>query len=86
MLNRIVPLLFTLLLSTAATAQPWQIDSLSEQASVSLMTCGPGKALYASFGHSAIRIKDPAQQYDYVFNYGTFNFQYAQLCLEVYAG
>lgn len=86
MLNRIVPLLFTLLLSTAATAQPWQIDSLSEQASVSLMTCGPGKALYASFGHSAIRIKDPAQQYDYVFNYGTFNFNTPNFALKFMRG
>jgi hypothetical protein len=47
---------------------------LSEKASVSLITCGPGEALYEAFGHSAIRISDPAQGLDAVFNYGVFDF------------
>ena len=47
---------------------------LSSKSSVSLLTCGPGEALYEAFGHSAIRIQDPVQGLDVVFNYGVFDF------------
>jgi hypothetical protein len=40
---------------------------------VSVLTCAPGKAVYAKFGHTAIRINDN-QGLDLVFNYGVFNF------------
>lgn len=46
---------------------------LTPEAKISLLTCGPGSELYSTFGHSAIRIKDPAYG-DIVFNYGTFSF------------
>jgi len=48
---------------------------LSEQASISLMTCGPGAELYSIFGHSALLIYDPVNQIDKIYNYGTFNFE-----------
>ncbi len=48
--------------------------TLSEKAEISILTCSPGTELYSLFGHTAIRIHDPAQQYDEVFNYGTFDF------------
>lgn len=41
---------------------------------ISLLTCEPGDELYMAFGHSAIRVLDPIRRTDYVFNYGTFNF------------
>jgi len=41
---------------------------------VSLLTCSPGEELYSIFGHSAIRIVDSNNVVDYVFNYGTFDF------------
>lgn len=41
---------------------------------VSLLTIGTGDDLYATFGHSAVRIVDSSTGGDYVFNYGTFNF------------
>lgn len=47
---------------------------LSEKSEVSLLTCSPGEELYSLFGHSALRFKDPVNQIDLVFNYGTFNF------------
>ena len=47
---------------------------LSEYAEISLLTCENGTELYNSYGHSAIRIKDPINQIDMVFNYGTFDF------------
>ena len=41
---------------------------------VSLLTCTPGEELYSTFGHSALRIVDSSSVTDYVYNYGTFNF------------
>ncbi len=41
---------------------------------ISLLTCSPGQALYSKFGHSAIRVTDPANQTDIVYNYGLFDF------------
>ena len=46
----------------------------SETAQVSVLTCGSGSELFESFGHTAIRICDTAQNRDIVFNYGVFDF------------
>ncbi|UMB60911.1 DUF4105 domain-containing protein [Lutibacter sp. A80] len=48
--------------------------NLSEKATISVVTCGPGSELYASFGHSAFRVFDPINKIDKIYNYGTFNF------------
>ncbi|MBL7860136.1 MAG: DUF4105 domain-containing protein [Cyclobacteriaceae bacterium] len=48
---------------------------LSEEAEISVITCGPDpNEVYSAFGHSAFRVRDPAQGIDYAFNYGVFNF------------
>jgi Domain of unknown function (DUF4105) len=48
---------------------------LSPQAEISIITCGPDRnELYAAFGHSAIRVWDPAHGLDDAFNYGVFDF------------
>ena len=47
---------------------------LSGKAEISILTCDPGKELYSSFGHTAIRIIDPVLGFDKVYNYGTFDF------------
>jgi hypothetical protein len=65
-------LLFIALLFTIASTTNGQY--LSESSTISLLTGSPGAELYSTFGHSGIRIKDPAQNIDIVFNYGTFNF------------
>ncbi len=41
---------------------------------ISLLTCTPGEELYSTFGHTAIRITDSSSLTDYVYNFGTFNF------------
>ena len=46
----------------------------SEKARISVLTCGGGSELFESFGHTAIRICDTAQNIDIVFNYGIFDF------------
>ena len=47
---------------------------LSDQAKVSIITCGSGDQLYSIFGHTGLRITDPVHQLDIVYNYGTFDF------------
>jgi hypothetical protein len=52
-------------------AQPVQY---SDSVEVSLLTCEPGDAVYARFGHSALRIRDH-QGRDMSYNYGIFDFR-----------
>jgi len=47
---------------------------LTDKATISLITCGPGNDLYATFGHSALHVSDPVSGIDKVYNYGTFDF------------
>jgi len=72
-------LYFFLILITLQTAnaqeRPQLPDHLSDNAQVSLLTIYPGEELYATFGHSAIRIVDAEHQLDRVYNYGTFSFE-----------
>lgn len=51
-----------------------QAKDLSPQSIVSIITCDPGQELYSIYGHSAIRIQDPLNDLDLVYNYGTFDF------------
>ena len=46
---------------------------LSVYSEVSVLTAGPGNELFETFGHSAIRVKDPVLKMDYVFNYGVMD-------------
>ena len=63
-----------LLLVLCATSLQAQQMPLSDGATASVLTCGPGNDFYTTFGHSAIRITDTASGIDRVYNYGTFNF------------
>ena len=64
--------LMVLVLSLSAMAD---VIRLSDSAVISLMTCTPGDEVYSKYGHSAIRVLDPANGIDVTFNYGIFNFQ-----------
>ncbi|MBI9067179.1 MAG: DUF4105 domain-containing protein [Salinivirgaceae bacterium] len=59
---------------------------LSDDAYITLLTCDPGAPLYATFGHSALCITDPHQGIDWVFNYGTFNFNTPNFYLKFASG
>lgn len=61
-----------LLLSTIGFSQN---PKLSPNTEVSVFTCGRGEELYSTFGHTALRIKDPINQLDVVYNYGYFDFR-----------
>jgi hypothetical protein len=64
-------LLFLFLLPAVCEAQ---VD-LSDRATISVITCGPGPVLYTAFGHSAFRVFDPLNGIDQVYNYGVFDFR-----------
>lgn len=66
-------LVFFLFFWSAARAQ--QVPVLSDQARISVITCGPWQGeLYSAFGHSAIRVADPVNMIDDAYNYGVFDF------------
>jgi len=60
------------LVSLSVWAKPAKLSQTSE---ISLLTCSPGDELYSVFGHSALRVFDPEQGIDSVYNYGTFDFE-----------
>ncbi|MFV0522336.1 MAG: DUF4105 domain-containing protein [Mangrovibacterium sp.] len=66
-------LLLVLLFSTALPSQA-RINSLSDEAEISLITCDVHTEVYAMYGHSAIRVRDVSKNMDIVFNYGLFSF------------
>lgn len=52
-----------------------QNPKLTENTQISVFTCGKGEELYSTFGHTALRIQDPINELDVVYNYGTFDFR-----------
>jgi len=48
---------------------------LSKDAKISVLTCGLGNETYSYFGHTAIRVADPGNNIDVVYNYGAFDFR-----------
>ena len=61
-------LLFSLIKGTDAQA-------LSPEAEISLLTSAPYEAeVFTVYGHAALRVSDPGQKIDVVFNYGMFSF------------
>ena len=76
-MRKLFIILAATLLGLAANAQEVtvaQVPQLTDQAMVSVLTCGPGNEFYTTFGHSAIHICDTSVGVDVVYNYGTFNF------------
>ncbi|MDP5170449.1 MAG: DUF4105 domain-containing protein [Bacteroidia bacterium] len=65
---------FSLVLFSLLFCLPAFSQRLSSMAEISLLTVAPGSELYSAFGHSAIRVHDPATGVDEVYNYGTFDF------------
>lgn len=56
------------------TAAHRGIDPVSDDARFSLLTILPGDEIYSLWGHSAVRVQDPARDINWSFNYGTFQF------------
>ena len=75
-----------LLIISGLSAVNAQGITLSDSATLSLITCSPGPQIYALFGHTAIRLVDPARGLDIVFNYGMFNFNKPNFYLKFIQG
>ena len=65
---------FFLIFFLVSPAQGQIPRSLSDSAEISLITILPGEPAYAAFGHSGLRVQDPAQDLDWMYSYGTFDF------------
>ncbi len=61
--------------SISQNSQRSDSKRLSEQAKISLLTCGPGEEFASMFGHSALWVYDPSNGIDRVYNYGTYDFE-----------
>lgn len=70
---RLIVFVFLSLIGCNIIAQN-RVPTLSQSAEISVITIGPGPELYDSFGHTAVRINDPKNRIDAVFNYGLFDF------------
>jgi hypothetical protein len=69
-MNKVICLALLLSTATGSLAQ-----KLSEDATISVITCGPHHEVsFLCFGHSAFRVRDPQAGIDYAFNYGIFDF------------
>ena len=86
MCNRKFTVVFILLLSLFTNRVNSQGISLSNNAEVSILTCGTGSEIYSLFGHTAIRIKDTTNFIDEVYNYGTFDFSTPNFYLKFVKG
>ncbi len=74
MANRFLNFLFALTASFILHPSSFS-QSLSPSARVSLLTVGPGEDLYSVFGHTAIRVNDPARNMDVTFGWGGFRYE-----------
>jgi len=64
-----------ILLLTGFFAHAQAPDTLSDSAEISVLTLGPHQnEVYSAFGHSAMRVYDPDQNFDIAFNWGVFDF------------
>jgi len=72
--DKMKKLFYFLFLTVILSVHSQSSLSLSNQAEISLITCSPGTELYAAFGHTAFRVRDPKLGLDRVYNYGTFDF------------
>ena len=50
------------------------IAQLSDESTISILTCKAGDEIYAMYGHTALRVSDPITHKDEIYNYGLFNF------------
>jgi hypothetical protein len=63
-------------LAQVSTRAPWGVgESRGEDLQVSLITFGPGAALYEWWGHGAIAIEDTRLQQARLYNFGMFDFE-----------
>lgn len=66
--------------TAAAQSAPWRLsptnmtDAQLDSVRISLLTCSPHDEIYSLYGHTAIRLENPAYGVDAAINYGMFSF------------
>lgn len=73
-MNSLLKKIFFFALLIFSTSSFGQNILLSNKASVSVITCDTGNESYSLFGHTAVRVSDPDNNLDVVYNYGAFDF------------
>lgn len=77
--------LFTILISLLTIIGSYaQTDT--NDLRISILTCGDGEQMYASFGHCAIRVTSQGGKFDRVYNYGMFNYRQKSFYLKFVRG
>jgi hypothetical protein len=71
----IISILLLLALFCVSALHAQNVTRLSNDATVSVLTCAPyEEEVFTVYGHAAMRVKDKANNIDFVFNYGIFSF------------
>lgn len=73
-MNSLLKKIFFFTLLIYSTSSFGQNILLSKNANVSVITCNTGNESYSLFGHTALRVSDPDNHLDVVYNYGAFDF------------
>jgi hypothetical protein len=74
MYMKVIFSLFVVFVFSTLPLVAFQPLQYSDSVVVSLLTCEPGDAVYARFGHTALRIRDDRGR-DMAYNYGIFDFR-----------
>ncbi len=81
MIRKIILLFLTLCFSATA-----QIPTATATTKCSLLTASPGAQLYSIYGHTGLRIYDVQQGFDFVVNFGYFDFSTPNFYLKFVKG
>ncbi len=78
--------IFFILLTISSLKVFSQNIILSQKTKVSVLTCDKGNELHSLFGHTAIRILDPVNDFDAIYNFGYFDFKTPNFYLKFVKG
>lgn len=73
MRRKSIHIIFTFLLLILCLTATAQSFAYSDSVEISLLTCSPGKEVWAQYGHTAIRYYNRQSGEDLAINYGTFS-------------
>jgi len=78
--------LATSLCFVLAAAAPARAQELGSSLRISVITWGPGDAVFERFGHNALRVRDLATGEDLAYNWGMFTFEEPQFLQRFLSG
>lgn len=84
--NNIRAIIYFFLTQLCVLSSYSQTIILSEKTKVSVLTCDIGTELHSLFGHTALRINDPVNGFDAVYNFGYFDFNTPNFYLKFVKG